>query len=320
MSSTDPARSELQEEARSVETSADRLRDLLRQDSSLGPIIASNSSASPALLNELALKYPAEVLANPMIPLRGRDSGGVYGVFSLPALVSLCLVCRPDQHADLLEETRQRLLVGMAELRDEVEGSLSLVWLYQQSFTLCPEDCDNLIDQPLDFMLEVRHQMYADGPFPITGIPESSDAHSPSRASERTQLGDFLNAVRGNSLLQYIDSSEISREDGGSEDVTIEAEYLPVNLRVEGSTLYKDNDLLLHFVPTYNGAVSAIEFEDGSLTVPVEFIEELDLQYKIALSELSNMGKLNNLVGLELKPDGLTPCDWPTRLAALLIP
>ena len=320
MSSTDPARSKLQEEARSVVTSAERLRDLLRQDSSLGPIIASNPSASPALLNELALKHPAEVLANPMISLRGRDSGGVYGEFSLPALVSLCLVCRPDQHADLLEESRQRLLAGMAELRDEVEGSLNLVWLYQQSFTLCPEDCDNLINQPLDFTLEVRHQMYADGPFPITGIPESCDAHSPSRASERTQIADFLNAVRGNSLLQYIDASEISREDGGSEDVTIEAEYLPANLRVEGSTLYKDNDLLLQFVPTYNGADSAIEFEDGTLTVTVEFIEELDLQYKIALSELSDLGKLNGLAGLELKPDGLTPCDWPTRLAALLIP
>ena len=312
MSSTNPARSELQEEARSVETSADRLRDLLRQDSSLGPIIASNPSASPALLNELALKHAAEVLANPVIPLRGLEADRPYGEFSLPALVSLCLSCVPEQHADLLLEIRRRLITGLAELGEQKMASLSCVWLHQGTFTLRPIDCDRLISQVLDFKVESRAFVEGSGPITVHDLPEIKTAGSRSITLRRRQLSGFLHSLRFRNFQDFIDDSEITREHNGDVDFKLNAINIPDYLNLDGRELYNGDEFLFEFSYAIHGNDPI--FENGYLSVPIGVTDEVELEHEIA------MGELIDLAGLELKPDGLTPCDWPTRLAALLIP
>ena len=59
------SKADLLEEAGSATTSAARLQALIKKEPTLGGIIASNPSASWKLLDQLALEYPAEVLAIP---------------------------------------------------------------------------------------------------------------------------------------------------------------------------------------------------------------------------------------------------------------
>jgi len=127
----------------------------------MGSVIACNPSASGRLLDELALQFPADVLSNPVLQLRALETGGAYGEFSLRSLVCLCLACNPKRDADLLEETRRRVRAGLDELRGKEWIRLTCVWLYQRTFTLGPDDCDGLIDQPLELTLELR--AYVDG-------------------------------------------------------------------------------------------------------------------------------------------------------------
>ena len=127
MSSTDPARSELQEEARSAVTSAARLEVLLRQDPALAPIIAVNPSASWKLLDRLALKHPVEILANPLLTLRVLEAERAYREFSLPALVSLCLVSEQPLHSDLLNETRERLFANIKKFEGDHTATLTCI-------------------------------------------------------------------------------------------------------------------------------------------------------------------------------------------------
>lgn len=124
-------------------------------------MIACNPSASSRLLDKLAIQFPADVFSNPVLQLLALETGGAYGEFSLHSLVCLCLACNPKRDADLLQETRRRLRAGLDELRGKEWIRLTCVWLYQRTFILGPEDCDGLIDQPIELTLELR--AYVDG-------------------------------------------------------------------------------------------------------------------------------------------------------------
>ena len=109
-------------EASSVDTSAHRLQELCQADPSLGSVIATNPSASIQLLDQLALQHPAEVLANPLLPLRVLEEGGAYRPFSLPALASLCMAWTPGRDAELLQETKTRMASGLDDLANQEEA------------------------------------------------------------------------------------------------------------------------------------------------------------------------------------------------------
>lgn len=78
MTTPDAASSDLLQEASSVNTSAKALQEMFRDYPSLGPLIASNPSATIHLLNQLALECPMEVLANPVLQLRDLETGGAF--------------------------------------------------------------------------------------------------------------------------------------------------------------------------------------------------------------------------------------------------
>lgn len=126
-----PDTSALLQEALSVDTSMERLQDLYRADRLLGPAIASNPSAPWKLLNRLALKYPVQVLANPLLNLRGPEADSVWKQFKLASLVTLCLFSEQPQHQGLVKATSQRLFTGMQRLEGEHKGSISSVWVHR---------------------------------------------------------------------------------------------------------------------------------------------------------------------------------------------
>ncbi|MEY3929919.1 MAG: hypothetical protein RLZZ516_1629, partial [Cyanobacteriota bacterium] len=95
--------------------------------------------------------------------------------------------------------------------------------------------------------------------------------------------------------------------------VSLDGEKLPVSLFISGTALYKEGEAVLDFDYDLNGESHPIEFADGVVTVPLEFIDEENHDYQIA------MGELVALKPLGQKTDCL-PSDWPSRLAALLIP
>ena len=132
------SRSSLLQEASSAKTSPQRLHQLLQADQSLGPVIASNPSASIKLLDQLALYCPAEVLANPFIALRAVEAGGAYVGFSLRSLVCLCLTCDCIRDNSLLNELKRRMGEAFDQLRRRESVNLSCVWLFQRTFLLQP--------------------------------------------------------------------------------------------------------------------------------------------------------------------------------------
>ncbi len=119
------SQSTLLEEASSVKTSPQRLQQLLQADPSLGAVIASNPSASIQLLDQLALHYPVEVRANPLIALRAMEVGGAYRGFSLRSLVCLCLACESIRDRGLLNELKRRMAEAFDELRKQEFVTLS---------------------------------------------------------------------------------------------------------------------------------------------------------------------------------------------------
>ena len=315
MASQDRASLELLDEARSVDTSAARLLDLVQFDPSLGPIIASNPSASWKLLDQLALKHPAEVLGNPLLLLLDLEAVGTYRELSLPALVVLCLACESKQYASLFEETWLRIRSGLDELRKQEEASLSCDWVYQRTFTLQPDDCDSLIDKPLDFTLEVRACMESRGHISVDGIPDLSDRGPDLSNPLREELFKILQSISSGDIGDYINDEDLVRDDGCGSDYRLKAVGLLDNLSIEGTSLYRGEDCILEFEYNLDGDCSPILYADGIITVPVEFTDEENREYEISMGEL---GALTALA--QRKRTDCLPSDWPSRLAALLIP
>lgn len=313
MTKPNHSKANLLDEAKQVTTSEHRLQELYQADQSLGSVIASNPSASILLLDQLALKHPAEVLANPLLPLRVLEEGGAYRPFSLPALVSLCMAWTPGRDAELLQETKTRMASGLEELANQGEASLSCEWVYWRSFKLDPDDCDCVIKHSLRLTMEVRSGMESRGPVSVHGIPNLSACDPEFSDASRGDLTAFLQALSSGNLHEYINDNELSRDDGCCRDVRLDCDKLPANLSISGTSLYKEGEEVLNFDYNLNGENHPIEFADGVVTVPLEFIDEENHDYQIA------MGELVGLKSTALKLDCL-PSDWPSRLAALLIP
>lgn len=311
MSQFHSSRSLLLLEASSVTTSPQRLQALFRVDPALGPTIASNPSASIQLLNQLALHHPAEVLANPLLLLRSMESGGAYGEFSLPALICLSLVSDSQRDNSLLAETKRRIQSALDQLEGQ-EVSLECDWLYTRNFTLLPEDCDGVIDTPLDFFMEVRANMYAKCEASMHDLPCLEDFESGLSRSQIGLLADFLGTVEACELRDYIEDSNMTREDGGWADVNLKIEDPPVGYSLEGTHLRRGDEYILEFSHDFSGADSDPEYDDGILTVPVEFEDEVNHRYEFST------GELGELVDLRSNCPAL-PNDWCQRLAELLI-
>ena len=313
MTQLHPSHSSLLQEASSVDTSAERLQELFRVDSSLGPVIALNPSASIQLLDQLALHYPAEVLANSLLLIRTLEAGGAYRDFSLGALISLSLACDLPPDASLLAETWRRIKAGLEELQGQEYASLECDWLYSRNFTLLPEDCGGVIEKPLEFALEVRANMYANGAVSIYGIPCLDNVDSGTSKSQRSLLAEFFRAVATGEIRDYINEDDLTREDGGSADVDLKVAELPAGLSLDGMYLCRDDEYILEVYYDFSGGDSPIVCDNGIVTVPVEFWDEVNHRYQIAIGELSDV------VGLESKCPVLSS-DWHERLAVLLIP
>ena len=300
-------------EASSVDTSAHRLQELCQADPSLGSVIATNPSASIQLLDQLALQHPAEVLANPLLPLQVLEDDGAYSEFSLPALVSLCMAWTPGRDAELPQENKTRIAAGLEELANQEEASLSCEWVYWRSFKLDPEDCDCLINHSLRLTMEARSGMESRGPASVDGIPNLSACDPEFSDASRGDLTAFLQALSSGNLHEYINDNELSPDDGYYRDVRLDGEKLPVSLSISGTALYEEGEGALDFDCNLNSESYPIEFADGLVTVPLEFIDEENRDHQIA------MGELVALKSTAQKRDCL-PSDWPSRLAALLIP
>lgn len=280
----------------------ERLQDLYRADRSLGPAIASNPSAPWKLLNRLALKHPVQVLANPLLKLRDLETDSVWKQFKLVSLVSLCLFSEQPQHQDLVKATSQRLFTSMQRLEGEHEGSISSVWVHRRDFTLRPEDCNQLIPGPLSFSLEVRTGMEGEGLICVGELPRIDLVDPSPDGSSRDALGAFLEALRSGKICDYVDDSDVTREDC-CEDYVLSCSKLPGEMALEDLSLCRQDDELFQFSWNYGGASEPPEFEDGFIIVPLEFIDETDLKYRI------NMGELRGLMGLVPEDNGAAVLD-----------
>lgn len=304
--------SSLLEEASSVKTSPQRLQQLLQDDPSLGAVIASNPSASFQSLDQLALHFPAEVLTNPLLPLRSLEAKGAYGDFSLPALICLCLVSDTRRDNILLEETKIRIQAALDRLQGQ-EILLECDWLYSRDFTLLPEDCDGIINGPLDFTIEVRANMYAKGEVIMRDVPYLEELGLDISRSQIDLFSDFMRAVAAGEIRDYINEEYLTREDGGGADVELKVAELPVGLSVDGRYICSDDDgCILEVYYNFDGGDTPPVYEDGMLTVPVDFEDEVNHRYQFA------MGELGDLVDLKSKCTAL-PSNWHQQLAKLLL-
>jgi hypothetical protein len=314
MTTPDPTSSEPLQEALSVDTSPERLEELFQVDPTLGPLIASNPSTSLQLLDQLAVHFPVEVLANRSV---------IYSYLSLRSLVCLCLVCDMRRDACLSNEILRRIHAGIDELQTQEYATLECDWLYNRIFTLLPTDCEALIDEPIEFRFDVFANMQSEGPILVSGLPDFRDDDSGFPGTQKESLADFLQIIGSCKLRAYINDQELVREDGGFPDIDLQAVALPKGLSLDGTTLSRsaekedeggdDGEPILEFFHSYGGCNSSIVYEDGVVTVPVEFVDEVNHHYSLA------MGELGDLAGIESKCPSL-PADWHQRLAALLIP
>lgn len=250
-----------------------------------------------------------------MLLLLDLEAVGTYRELSLPALVVLCLACESKQYASLFEETWLRIRVGLDEFRKQEEASLSCEWVYQRTFTLQPDDCDCLIEKPLDFTLAVRSCMESRGHISVDGIPGLGDRGPDLSITLREELAKILRSISSGDIGDYINDEELIRDDGCGSDCRLEAEELLDDLSIDGSALYRGEDCILEFEYNLDGDCSPILYADGIITVPLEFTDEENREYEISMGEL---GALTALAQRE-KADCL-PSDWSSRLAALLIP
>ena len=155
--------------------------------------------------------------------------------------------------------------------------------------------------------------MESRGPVSVDGIPDLSECDPDFSDALRDELTKLLQVISSGNIREYINDDELIRDDGCGRSCHLEVEKLPEGLSISGTSLYNEDDHILDFDYSLDGDSAPIEFADGSVTVPVEFIDEDNHEYEIS------MGELGALKSLAQKADCL-PSDWPARLAALLIP
>jgi hypothetical protein len=231
----------------------------------------------------------------------------------LGALVSLSLACDVPPDTSLFGETRRRIKASLEELQGQEYATLECDWLYSRDFTLLPEDCDGVIGTPLELSLEVRANMYANGTISTSEIPCLDNVDSGTSKSQRSLLADFFRAVATSEIRDYINEDDLIREDGGGVDIDLKAAELPVGLSLDGIYLCRDNECILEVCYNFSGGDSPVIYGNGIVTVPVEFEDEVNHRYQIAIGELSD------LVCIESRCPVLSS-DWCERLAALLVP
>ena len=329
MAKRNHSKADLLEEAGSATTSAARLQVLIQKEPTLGRIIASNPSASWKLLDQLALKHPAEVLANPLLLLRSLEAGGAYSQFSLRALLCLCLASDQSTHQDLLVATRSCLGRGISHFQDQLDNledqdevDLSCTWIHQRIFTIPEGVRGGLIPLPISFVMVVRCNMTGRGKASGGSLPmlkrrqESSDEHV-------SAFSLFLNRAASGQLGTCV-WHQITLEDTGSHNVILKGLDLPGDFFVDDINLqlleppdgdHTDNGrVLLEFAYTFGGQDSPIEIKGKRVTIPLEYTNECDHDYGL------DMGILSGLEGFYSDlPMSLRTAEWSDRLARLLL-
>lgn len=302
--------SELLWEASLPTSSSYRLKELYKLAPSIGSVIASNQSTSIQLLDQLALQYPVEVLANPLVQVLGS----VYREFSLRSLVCLSLSSELKQESQLLDQTRLRMHEALDQLRSTECVGLSCVWLWQHTFTLQPDDCDGLIDQELELSLE--HRAFVDGDMGdiCSAIPQLGCDDSNLAPSQGADVAAFLKAIDNRTLNAYVDSLV---DPDGDREHKVDGETLLTILgakgcySAEGSLLIKEGKSILEFHALTN-EFDSISYKDGFVWVAVGEHDELDRDYHLSLGELEQLRAL-------AEQGACVPGDWHNRLASLLV-
>lgn len=305
--------SSLLEEASSVKTSPQRLQHLLQADPSLGAVIATNPSASIQLLDQLALHYPVEVLANPFAALRAVEAAGAYTGFSLRSLVCLCVACEATMDNSLLNELKRRMTEAFDRLRRQESITLSCVWLFQRTFILQPSDCNGLIDEKLELSLECRAFVDGEAGDISNAIPPLACDGTGLADDQRARLASFLKAIDSGKLNPFIDSqidSDGDREHKGDSRTSLAMHNTPSNYSIDGSLLCKDNEPILEFHALIH-EFDSISYKDGAVWVAVGEHEEVDRDYYLSLGELEQLHAL-------VDQSGHIPDDWHSRLAICL--
>ena len=289
------------------------------------PIIASNPNCDYSLLNNLALSCPRNVLSNPILGMADIEQGNGYSQFSLKSLVSLSMACNPEEHSGLLQEIKTRLVKCIGEFWIQEEASLTCVWLYRREFTLMPDDCGGLIQEPVELCIEHRGLgIEGEGPISICGDFPDIHGHDKVRCidARRRSLVEFLDAIKRGEIGEYVDDGEITRDHHGDSATSLKLKSLPQGLFLDDCGLYSgswdDEDgpqLICEFIADWNGSGDGpIKAKGTQLIIPVEWVGEFDVEYDIA------MGELRELAGLTINDPKTRLCiDWPSRLADLLL-
>jgi hypothetical protein len=315
---TNRSEAALREEATNPLTPPERLADLSHENPMLCSEIAKNPSCSQALLNTLSIQYPNEVLNNPCLALVALENGNRYSLFPLKSLISLSLICDPSEHPDLIQELKSRISEGLDVFRQQDYASMTCIWLNRGSHVLMPSDCANAIEHPIHVRAEFRAYIESDGPV----IVSAPDLSCPKTKTDELLelLRRFLADLGEGNLSNYIDTDELIREHHGDGEFAVEVDELPDGVHLESNTLYRtmgdDEDeccvdnLLVEFGYCFSG-VDAY-FENGYLIIPVDWEDEIEVEFSI------QMGELDSLVGLNA--ESYFPSDWSERVAGLLFP
>lgn len=326
MSSINEASPKDYAEAASPQTAPERLIELYKESQLLWGLIASNPSAPISILDKLAINFPEEVLGNPSFSAIVVERDFSLKDLSLRSLVLLCLKGDQQEQNELRQELAWRLTRDFIELQKTDEASMSCVWTYQRYCTLQPDECENLIKTPMSFEVNARAHMEGEGPISLSTLPEivdeaevqelewdEEDRSGPQPKVQPEELEDFLRCLMSGSLRQWICDDDIIREDSYSTEIDIDASEIPEGLSFDGSAVYAvsesgDEELLMELDVNYDGEHEPITFSDGYLTIPLEFVDEIEHKYEL------DLGELNELISFKPKhPDG-RPIDWPSIL------
>ena len=311
------AETKLLGEAADPLTTPERLAQLSLEHLGLHSEIAGNPSCSQALLNTLSIQHPIEVLNNPALVLAALENGNRYSLFPLKSLISLSLACNPSEHPDLIQELKSRIAEGIEVFRQQDYASMTCIWLNRGSHVLMPSDCANAIEHPIHLRAVFRAYIESDGPV-VVDPPELSSNKAEADQSLKL-LREFLSDLGEGNLSNYIDTNELIREHGGDGEFTVEADELPEGVYLESNALYRtledDEDdycvdnLLVEFGYCFTGTDAYLE--NGYLMIPVEWEDEIEVEFKIS------MGELDSLVGLSA--ESCFPPDWSDRVAGLVL-
>lgn len=311
------AETKLLEEAADPLTTPERLAQLSLEHLGLHSEIAGNPSCSQALLNTLSIQHPIEVLNNPALVLAALENGNRYSLFPLKSLISLSLACNPSEHLDLIQELKSRIAEGIEVFRQQDYASMTCIWLNRGSHVLMPSDCANAIEHPIHLRAVFRAYIESDGPVTVDA-PKLSSTKAEADQSLKL-LREFLSDLGEGNLSNYIDTNELIREHGGDGEFTVEADELPEGVYLDSNALHQtledDEDdccvdnLLVEFGYCFTGTDAYLE--NGYLTIPVEWEEEIEVEFKIS------MGELDSLVGLNA--ESCFPPDWSDRVAGLVL-